>query len=203
MKDKKTCNIDQTALTHGPRSQEEPVWALLYCEERDCCITVLPIRWNTWALLLLSAIARYAHRSPSWRIPTPVHCPRPANCSAIQSRQEMCHQNKHNIPMHHVPNSAVPRLKWQVWQKNISQGQGCQKVTWLSSIQTIGGLLLGESDKSRITSLTWKGSSSNLRITMKPLATFLEERNSTLQTSIWGRWAKLSWNSATETYFWA
>ena len=56
--------------------------------------------------------------------------------------------------MHYVPNSAVPRLKWQVWQKNISQGQGCQKVTWLSSIQTIGGLLLGESDKSRITSLT-------------------------------------------------
>ena len=79
-----------------------------------------------------------AHRSPSWMIPTPVHCPRPA----IQSRQEMCHikTNTAYVIQHYFPNSAC-QIR-QVWQKNISQGQGCQKVTWLSSIQTVGGLLL-------------------------------------------------------------
>ena len=91
-------------------------------------------------------------------------------------------------------------------QKKISHDGGiwicCQKVTWLSSIQTIGCCPLGESDKSRITSLTWKSSPSYLRVTMKPLATFFEERNSTLQTITWGRWAITSSKSATETFFW-
>ena len=169
----------------------------MYSEEQDSYITLLlPIRWYTWALLLLWATAMCAHRNPFWRIPSQARCPGPA----VQSRQEMRHINANSIPTC-ITSQTVPHFS--KFGKKHFTGSRLPKVTWLSSMQTIGGLLLVESDRLRITSLTWKRSPSNLGIATKPRATFFEERNSTLQTMTWGHWAKISSNSATETYFWA